>query len=65
MDEILNNPPDWETIKLEYKRYKRENNLNDEKIALIKGYKSANSFRNNDAYKKVVTGIVRLWLITK
>lgn len=65
MDNIFNNPPDWPTIKSEFERFKRENNLTNAKIAEYLGYASGVTFRANGAYKKVVTGIVRLWLVTK
>ena len=65
MDKIFNNPPEWEAVKLEFERFKRENNLTNAKIAEYLGYSSGVTFRANGAYKKVVTGIVRLWLVTK
>ena len=65
MDKIFNNPPEWESVKLEFERFKRENNLTNAKIAEYLGYASGVTFRANVAYKKVVTGIVRLWLVTK
>lgn len=64
MNEIFNNPPEWEFVKLEFERMKRENNLTNEKIADLMGYSSRLTFRSNRAYKRVVTGIVRIWLVT-
>lgn len=65
MDKILNDPPDWPTVKAEFERFKRENELTNADIAKHLGYVSGVTFRANKAYKKVVTGIVRLWLVTK
>lgn len=65
MDKIFNDPPDWPTVKAEFERFKLENDLTNDKIAQMIGAKNGNSFRNNKAYKKVVTGIVRLWILTK
>ena len=65
MNKIFSNPPDWPTVKAEFERYKRENNLTNARLAEYLGYASGVTFRANKAYKKVVTGIVRLWLATK
>jgi L-amino acid N-acyltransferase YncA len=65
MDKIFNDPPDWPTVKAEFERFKRENDLTNAIIAKHLGYASGVTFRANKAYKKVVTGIVRLWLVTK
>jgi L-amino acid N-acyltransferase YncA len=65
MDKIFSNPPDWPTVKAEFERFKRENDLTNAKIAAMLGYVSGVTFRANKAYRKVVTGIVRLWILTK
>jgi hypothetical protein len=65
MDKIFNDPPDWPTVKAEFERFKRENDLTNDKLAEYLGRSSGVTFRANKAYKKVVTGIVRLWLVTK
>jgi hypothetical protein len=65
MDKIFSNPPDWPTVKSEFERFKIENDLTNAKLAEYLGYASGVTFRANKAYKKVVTGIVRLWILTK
>jgi hypothetical protein len=63
---ILNEKlPDFRYVENEFNKMKRENDLTNAKLAEYLGYASGVTFRANKAYKKVVTGIVRLWLVTK
>lgn len=57
--------PDWEIVLTDYQRMKGDHRLTDIDIARFLGYKSANSFRNSARYRQVVTGLVRLWIVTQ
>lgn len=57
--------PKWEIVKQEYNRLLSDHRLSETEIAADFGYKSRATFKQSTAYKRVVTGIVRLWLKTQ
>jgi hypothetical protein len=48
-----------------YKEFKSRYDLRDKDIAEFFGYKNANSFRTSARYSKIVSGIVKVWLLIK
>ena len=57
--------PNWEIVKQEYDRLKFDHRLTDADIASWFDYANVNSFRTSKAYRRVVTGVVRVWLKTQ
>ena len=61
--------PKWEIVKQEYDRMKQDHRLTDGDIEGIfrysPGKKPGANFRNTARYRKTVTGIVRIWLVTQ
>ena len=55
----------WELVKEQYQRMKGDHGLTDAHIAADFGYKTKAAFSNSSAYRRTVTGIVRVWLRTK
>lgn len=59
--------PDWQIVDREWKRFKYDLKLDNNSVAaLFAGkYKSGRSFEKSTAYKQMVTGIVRLLILSQ
>lgn len=57
--------PKWEIVKEQYERMLSDHRISEVEIAAWFGYKNKISFKQSSAYRRVVLGIVRLWLRTQ
>ncbi len=59
--------PDWKIVDREWKRFKHDLKLDNNGVAaLFAGkYKSGRSFEKSTAYRQMVTGIVRLLILSQ
>jgi len=59
--------PDWKIVDREWKRFKYDLKLDNNGVAaLFAGkYKSGRSFEKSTAYRQMVTGIVRLLILSQ
>jgi hypothetical protein len=61
--------PRWELVQEQYERMKSDHRITDAEIEGMFGLKPGtppgNNFRNSSAYRRMVTGIVRVWLRTQ
>jgi len=61
---IIEGVATWEEIRVEFERLKSDHRLNNATIAKWFGYSGERSFNTAKRNRKVVQGIVTLWLVT-
>lgn len=57
--------PKWEIVKEQYERMCADHRIGEAEIAAWFGYKNKISFKQSSAYRRIVLGIVRVWLRTQ
>lgn len=57
--------PKWEIVREQYERMCGDHRITEAEIASMFGYKNKISFKQSSAYRRIVLGIVRVWLRTQ